>query len=481
MAFYHGVKSTQIPTSILPPKQISASIPVFVGNAPIHRLSHYNTLKDVTSSVELCYTNAEAVQKLGYTVDDDFEKWGLSEAAYTMFILHQCAPVLFINLFNPAIHRAAVTGEVIQFIAGKGTTSKPDLISLKLYDENNDEYLVDEDYSYNKVTGIITIAPNGRAAEKTSITGDFVYATPETVTVNDCIGGFDASKNKTTGLQLIDKIFAQYRLVPGTILAPGFSDDPSVAAIMATKAGSINGIFKGIAIADLPTSITDYTQTVAYKNNNNLVQADLALCWPRVIFNTKIMRLSTMLAGAIASTDASNDDIPYVSPSNKNINMQAATIDGESEIWLELQQANYLNENGIITALNFIGGWKIWGNRMSCFPDVTDVKDTFIHNRRMFGWYGNRLIQTWWQKVDDPIGKRFVQTIVNSEQITLNSYTAKGYILGGRIVFLSTENSTTDLMDGIANFHIYWGTQSPAENINFNLEYDPQYLSTLFS
>lgn len=479
MAFNHGVQSSQVPTSIVPPKQITAAIPVFVGCAPIHRVSEKNALK--TGDIALCYTNADAVKQLGYTPDDDFKKWGLSEAAYVMFVLHQCAPVVFINVFDPEKHRAATTGESILFLDNKAQLSKSDIISIKLYDDLGTEYISGKDFIINKITGEIIASNAGRLFDVSNATADFVYATPEAVTVNECIGGVDIDTGLTTGLQLIDQIFPQYRLVPGSILAPGFSDDPSVSAIMATKAGAMTGLFKGIALADLPMTITDKTKTVAYKNQNNLVQEDLVICWPRVIFNKKVMRLATMMAGVIASTDAAHDDIPYVSPSNENVNMQAATADGETELWLGLPECNYLNANGIVTVINFIGGWKLWGNRMSCFPDVTDIKDTFISNRRMFGWYGNRLIQTYWQKVDEPIGKRFAQTIVNSEQITLNSYTAKGYILGGRIEFLAAENSVLDLMDGISQFHIYWGTSSPAENIKFSLEYDPSYVSNIFS
>jgi Phage tail sheath protein FI len=230
----------------------------------------------------------------------------------------------------------------------------------------------------------------------------------------------------------------------------------------------------------LPKSLINYIHVPEYKIKKNLVQEDLIVCWPRAIFNNQVMRLSTLTAGVIAKTDANNDDVPYVSPSNELLNMQSATADGINELWLSLDNANSLNANGIVTALNFNGGWRLWGNRTACFPDVTDIKDTFISNRRMFGWYSNQLILTWWQKVDDPIGHRLIQTIMNSEQITLNSYTAKGYILGGRIEFLESENSTLDLMDGIIQFHINLGTQSPAEHINFRLEYDPDYLSKLF-
>lgn len=477
MSFYHGVKANQVATSILPSRQISASIPVFVGCAPIHRLSDQsNAAKN--GDVVLCYTAAEAAQSLGYTGDDDFQKWGLSEAAYVMFTLYQCAPAIFINIFDPDEHKAAVTGELVSVAGAKGKLSHQDIISC-IVTYSNSECIEGTDYSLNKATGTISISSTGSLKYAESFTADYSYATPETVTTNECIGGADYDTGKVTGIQLVDEIFTRFRVIPGSIIAPGFSDNPSVAAIMATKAGAINGIFRGIAIADLPTTLKNYTKVPEYKNNNNLVQEDLVVCWPRVVFNEKVMRIATLSAGVIANTDADNSDIPYVSPSNKSMQMQSAS-DGEKVLQLNVEQANYLNSNGVVTVLNFIGGWKLWGNRTACYPDVTDIKDTFISNRRMFGWYGNKLITTWWQKVDDPINRRFVQTIVNSEQVTLNNYAANGYILGGRIEFLSDENSTTDLMDSISKFHIYWGTTSPAEQIIFTQEYDPDYLSTLF-
>ena len=479
MAFYHGVEVQQIATSIIPARQISASIPVFIGCAPIHRLSDQSRAAK-NGDVVLCHNNAAAVRALGYTQNDDFEKWGLSEAAYTMFVLYACAPVVFINIFDPAVHKKAVTDESVALSNETGQLANSDLIQCVLTTSDGLECVDGVDYSLNKITGKISVSKTGRLKTATSINATYTYAAPELVTVNECIGGVDFNTGKTTGIQLVDRVFSQYRVLPGVICAPGFSDNPAVAAIMATKSGSINGIFRAVAVADLPTSLTDYSRVPEYKIKNNLVQEDLIICWPRAVFNNQIIRLSTLCAGVIADTDANHDDVPYASPSNKLLQMQAATADNVNELWLELDEANYLNSNGIVTALNFIGGWKLWGNRTACFPDVTDIKDTMISNRRMFGWYGNQLILTWWQKVDEPIGHRLAQTIMNSEQINLNSYTAKGYILGGRIEFLESENSTLDLMDGMVQFHINWGTQSPAERIKFSLEYDPDYLSTLF-
>ncbi len=113
----------------------------------------------------------------------------------------------------------------------------------------------------------------------------------------------------------------------------------------------------------------------------------------------EVYHLSTQAAGLICKVDAQYDDLPYVSPSNKNIQATGAVNDDGKEVALGPDQAAYLNGEGIVTALNFIGGWKLWGNRTAAYPGVTDVKDTFIPIRRMFNWIGNTIILTFWQKL----------------------------------------------------------------------------------
>ena len=181
----------------------------------------------------------------------------------------------------------------------------------------------------------------------------------------------------------------------------------------------------------------------------------------------------------MAQVDGDHDSVPYKSPSNENLQMNAAVAGGE-EIWLDPQQANYLNGQGIITALNFEGGWKLWGNRTAAYPANTDVKDSFLPTRRMFNWVSTTLVLTSWQYVDYPIRRRFVDTILDTFNIWLNGLTAKEYILGGRVEFLESENPTTDLMDGIIRFHCYVTPPSPAREIGFYVEYDPAYIQTLF-
>ena len=303
---------------------------------------------------------------------------------------------------------------------------------------------------------------------------------PSAVTKSEIIGGVSVEGAKS-GLELVGECFPRFRLVPGQIVAPKYSSDPEVAAVMAAKAVNINEHFRAIALIDVPTDTVDsYSKVAEWKNNNNVVDEAQVACWPMLALSGTAYHMSTQLMGLIGKVDGENDSTPYVSPSNKNFQMTSTVLSNGKEVWLGPENGAYLNGQGVVTALNFIGGWVCWGNRMACYPGNTDVKDSFIPVRRMFNWVGNTLVQTFWQRVDAPLNRRQVDTIVDSANIWLNGLAARQYILGGRVEFLESENSTTDLMDGIARFHVYVTPPSPNREIDFILEYDASYLSTLF-
>ena len=97
--------------------------------------------------------------------------------------------------------------------------------------------------------------------------------------------------------------------------------------------------------------------------------------------------------------------------------MNALLLEDGTELDMNLLDANMLNSYGVVTALNWIGGWKSWGNRTACYPGVTDVKDMFIPVRRTFDYVGNTIVLTIWQKVDEPGNRRLIDAIVNSLQM----------------------------------------------------------------
>jgi phage tail sheath protein FI len=492
MAYNHGVKISEVPTSILPPVSVSAGIPFIVGTAPVNMTDVTNVNKPV-----LCSTYDEAVAAFGFVpAKEDIAsglkkyEYSLCEAIYSQFALFGVGPIIAVNVLDPSAHKstASTTTVTLDSKSGSATIAEtgiiPDSVTLT---GSGSAYVKGTDY-------VLTFDSNGGlvVTSKTNAEGEFLCTTgapltfaadkvdPTKVTADDVVGGVDVNGNKS-GLELVSECFPRFRLVPGILIAPGYSSSPTVAAVLAAKAATINDLFSAISLVDVPTdTVTKYSDVAAWKNNSNVTDPLQVACWPGLSLDGTYYNMSTQLAGLMGQVDGDNDDVPYVSPSNKNFQMTATVLADGTEVWLPNDVGTYLNSQGIVTAINFIGGWVCWGNRTAVYPGSTDVKDAFISVRRMFSWVGNTLVQTFWQRVDAPLNRRQIDTIVDSANIWLNGLTARQYILGGRVEFLESENPTTDLMDGIARFHVYVTPPSPNREIDFVLEYDPSYVETLF-
>lgn len=186
----------------------------------------------------------------------------------------------------------------------------------------------------------------------------------------------------------------------------------------------------------------------------------------------------------MSKTDATEDlggGSPCESASNKTIQIDGMVLADGTEVLLDLVKANYLNSNGIITALNLTGSFVSWGNETACYPANTDVTDYFYCVSRMFGWVANSVILSMWSKVDKKLNKRLIESVTQSINIWLNGLMAEEKILGGRVEFLEEENTTADLLAGKAKFHIYLTPPSPAKELDFVLEYDVSYLENIFA
>lgn len=487
MSYFHGVRFSEIPTSVIPPVNLDAPA-VIVGSAPVH-LSADGVGK--ANVPVLCYTLKDAVDALGYSAD--WENYSLCEGMYTFFQLYGVAPVIFINVLDPSEHKEAVESEAVSLgTDGSATLASKGILagSVVVKDsEGSTPYVVDTDYilSFDDDESlIVTRVATGDIAAEAGLTVSYDKLTPSTLSATEIIGGYDAATGKYSGMELVEQVFPQTRLIPGMLLAPGWSHLPEVAAIMNTKVEGINGVFKAVAVADIPAaSCTTYSSVPVWKNDNNYMQENLICCWPKVKLGSSVYHMSTHVAALMMATDGDHEGVPYVSPSNQSFQADGVTVGGladADEVSLTLEQANYLNSQGIVTALNFIGGWKCWGNRTSCYPAISDVKDSFISVKRMFFWKGNQLVTTYWQKVDAPTNTRLIQTIVDSENINLNGLSARGMLVGAnnRVEFQSDENPLTDLLDGVVRFHLYMTPPVPARDIDWLLEFDVSNLESLF-
>lgn len=262
-------------------------------------------------------------------------------------------------------------------------------------------------------------------------------------------------------------------VVPGLICAPGFSQDASVAAVMAAKSEKICCLYGGKALIDIDTNkAKDYSQVLSVKKSMNAVDKNQILCWPMLKLGNKTFHMSTQLAGLMAQIDTSNGGVPYESPSNKNFRCDAAVLADGTEIGMTLSQANVLHFGGVVTVFGSISGLVCWGNYTACYPDSKDVKDYFIAHSRMFDWVGNTVINTYWGKVDAPLNRRLIDSIADTFNIWLNGLQSSGYILYGSVSFNNSDNPDADLAAGIMRFHIKLTPLGPAQQIDFILEYD---------
>jgi uncharacterized protein len=99
----------------------------------------------------------------------------------------------------------------------------------------------------------------------------------------------------------------------------------------------------------------------------------------------------------------------------------------------------------------------------------------------MFDWIGNTIVLTYWNKIDYPLTRRTIDSIVDSINLWFNALASREFILGGRIDFLESDNMETDLIDGMIRFRVSISPPPPMRSAEFILEYDPQYLQTLFN
>lgn len=471
--YKHGVYTYEIPTSIVPPVTSTAGLTVVFGAAPIHLLENPS---EAVQKAQLAYTYSEAVQKMGYS--GNFDKYPICEAISSHFALFAVSPLVMINVLDPEKH--AVDGnETIAIVKGEGVFKEDGILKASVVVKSADgatTYDADQYELEFDDYGLLHIY----TSVATEITVEYERLDATLVTAADVVGGVGLD-GSYKGIELVNTVFPRFREVPGILIAPKFSTNPLVAAVLKAKANNINGFFKALAFVDVPTSeIKDYTNVPEYKNMNNLDDPNLVVCWPKVALAGIQYHMSTQMASLANLVDARNEGYPYKEPSNNNLQMNAAVLEDGTEILLGPEQANYLNGQGIVTALNWIGGWKLWGHRTSCYPGNTDPKDAFISIRRVFIYEQNQFILTFWQKVDHPGNKKLIDNIIDSKNIDLNGKAARQFILGGRVEFVEEENPLTDLIDGIFKFHIYLTPATPAREIRGLFEFDPAYFNTLF-
>jgi phage tail sheath protein FI len=483
--YKHGVTWRDVPTSIVAPITADSGIPVATGAAPIFMADSPAPL----NVPRIYYSYEEAVKEMGFSYD--FKSYPLCEVMYDYFILFNVGPIILNNV-NDATANAGTplvdqpftfTSDVINLGPNilRETIEVKDAPGTTTYVEGTD-YVV----SYDSMgQACITRLNSGAIFAGAIVNISYTPTNPALITKVEIIGGVDPITGKGTGLEAVEDVFPALGIVPGILLAPGWSQVPEVAAVLASKSDNINGCFRCTAYVDIDsTTVLNAQDVYLWKKDNNYVDHRLIDCWPRVAIDDTQSWLSTQAAALTEWVDQSNDDVPYESPSNKNLKINKTVVgpwDAPTNVFFSKDNADMLNGQGIVTAINWTGGWKLWGNNTSVYPSSSDPKDRWIPVRRSTDWLGNTVVLTCYQFVDKPGNRRLIDVTIDSLNIWLNSLVSSGISLGARVEFRQDENSDADLLNGHYKFHIYEAFPTPAEWIEFLIEFDINYLQALFT
>lgn len=476
--FRHGSRVTEIPTSISVPVEASAVLPIVFGTAPIHLAA----TTEFVNEPFIAYSWEEAVTALGYS--DDWENYTLCEMMDAAFRQFNVGPIGFVNVLDPEVHKAPGT-EKVQASRGKAVATTKGVLKnsvvVKLAEAAQNPLVKDVDYitSYDDDGKLVIALITNATVESLYI--EFERLTPEVIDGDDIIGGYNIETGKRKGLELLNAIFPKFRLVPAQVLAPKFSIIPGVAAVMKAKASAVNSYFRAFAWNDVDTTVANHYQKVnQWKNDNNYVGTNEAPCWPMVAMDDKVYHMSTQAACLVIKVANSNGGYPFESPSNKNLSMNKMVLKDGTKVDLGPDQAELLNSQGIVTALNFMGGWVLWGNCTGAFPTNTDVKDMFIPVRITHNWIANSIILTTWSKVDKPINRSLIDNIMDTMNNWFNGLHNRNVVLGGRVEFRKADNPITSLLGGNLRLRYFTAEPVPAQDIENLLEFDPSYYNTLF-
>lgn len=480
MPYQHGVRVLEQATSVVAPITGTAGLQVVFGTAPI------NLAEDPTAAVNkpiIAYTWEEAVKQLGYS--DDWDHYTLCQSMYASFKLLGVAPVVFINVLDPNVHKKDVTkAEEVDISRLQGTLNVQGIIKSTVAVKSTtsgDPLTADTDYNLSfdaKGNLVITLLASGSAASANKVYVTYSNLDPSAVTSATIVGA--ASGAKESGMEVLRQVYPKLGMTPGLLLAPGWSQDPDVGVVLAAKCEEINGYFKAEAFVDIDSSndgCTAYSDVKTAKEAAAINSPHVMALWPCMAVGSKIFWASAIWGALTQYTDAKNDDVPSLSPSNKSLPITGTVLNDGTEVLLDQTQGNTVNGFGVSTAIN-VNGWRSWGNNSAAYPSTTDPKDRWFCCRRFFSWWGNSFILTYFQKVDDPTDYRLVESVVDSENIRGNAYVSNGKCAAAYIEFHETENPENDILDGKVTFRQHLAPWVPAEDILNILEFDPDALKS---
>ncbi len=475
MQFRHGLRTNEIDSG--EKTYLSAKAPIVVlGAAPINM----GDLTCVNQPV-LIQNITEATKYFGGV--NKIEGFNISEVLYSAFQLFGVAPVLCINVLDPKKHSEVevITGIVVK--NGIAKIEKTGILTgeLQLKKGGTEEAIEATAYETSfDSDGYLEIYLEDLTIS--AIDGSIKRLKPELVTPQDIIGKMDIKTLKKEGLELVDDIFTKFSVIPGIGIAPGYTHNNELRIIMNTKFQSVNGgKWKSIIVADIPEDV-EYGEAIKWKKDNNAIDPEQMLGYGMGVLGNNILHLSTLVACELLRGDAVNGGVPCDSPSNKSAKVSKIVYKDKDGIYQDLnldeKQAELLNENGIITAIQTPGGFALWGNRTSAFQPggTTEKKDIWIHAKRLIQFICNTIAMNNQNEVDAKMTPMRAGAIRDSINQWLASLKAEEKISGARVEFRAIDNPGENIAGGKFVWYIVHGDVPIGENLVFNVKNSSEFI-----
>lgn len=435
----------------------AGTVPIYVGTAPVNLVRGYKENNLVNFPVKA--SNLSEAQRVG-GYSDAWESYTLCEVFTAHFDnpVGNIGPIYFVNVLDPDVHRTpeAVTKD-LAFVNGRAEfRSDKIILDTFLLDGKMEDIDFILDYNYTKNSVIIS-SMDSSAPLTGTLTASYYEVMPDVIEADDIIGG-ETANGEYSGFSVIKLLYKEHSQVANLIAAPGWSHIPEVYNAMVVACQKINGHWEAFCVGDIPLAdasgeIDTIQKAYTWARQKGYGSERSKVYWPQGIDNTgRVFHLSTLGMVELMRADFSHDSVPMETCGNKDISIIRQYFGPNSKNrGFDQQQANELTQRGISTAVFWGGRWVLWGNHTAGYEYGADgdPRAIFDVNIRMLLHIVNSFQREWGITIDEPMTLQLRDRIINREQEKLDGLVAMGALLGEpRILFLESNNSTTDLMNG---------------------------------
>ena len=466
----------------------AGTVPVYIGLAPVNLIKNYAENEIINLPVKLSnFLNSQ--KTVGYSTD--WKKFTLCEAIGAHFDnrLGNIGPVYVVNVLDPDKHRKAeATQFTVSFANGVAEFASDTVILDTIV---IDEKVQDVDFavSYNFTSGKVILTSIAQTQLEGQISGSYYEVDTTQITEDDIIGA--QVDGVYSGIQAVSLLYTKENQVANLLSCLKYNTNKKVYNAMATFCNSINGHWQAYFVADIPIKdgeevIDTYVKARTWRDTNGYDSERSEIFYPMAYDNTteRIYHTSTLAVVEYMRIDQEHDSIPMESCSNKEIPVtkQYFGADSKNQGFDQVTASAELNAYGISTLVFWGGSWVLWGGHTAKykFGKDIDVRAIDSHYMRMLFHCINGFQRRQASKIDKPFNLQLRDSILNEEQEILDGYIAVGALLpGSKIIFLASENSTSDMINGDFKFDLPITVTPRAKSLTGTVYYTDEGLASL--